>query len=658
MPLEISSELIPYVTRVARKYWYLGVLGIALSMAGGYVGYLAEKELRLRRKKRLQSKKYNKVNIGAIFGMDVGGTLTKIVYFEKDTDTADAGGSLSNSEHDKSMVDVVTQDGAEGLQIQRAISHDSSDGQGLRRRFNKSESNFQADDVRERRHSLTGNEGGAGGGGMVRNTSIGGSLAKLDAPDHQAALKELYEYMDSTKDGANNAYSDLLHDQGLSIYSSSLGGRLHFLNFETRNMVNAIDVISMHGEAFHNVRTIACTGGGAHKYAKEVEEFLAVKFEQMDELHCLIRGMHFSLTNVVDECYTYRRSEMAEAEGVKEYTERVSLPPSYFMKKKEQFPYLVVNIGTGVSIMKITAPGEYERVSGSSVGGGTYWGLCRLLLQNHAGGAGKQGLTTGANAFQDILKLAEKGDPSKVDMLVKDIYGGSYEELSSALDGDMVASSFGKLTMKEDPASGVGAGDIAIALLMMITNNLGQVAYLNAQLHGCKKIFFVGSFLRQNQVSCRRLSYAIDFWSKGAMEALFLVHEGYFGALGTFLGAALGKDVDKILLTNEYLGGGGGSSNDNGGAENNDDDDDDATFHMDAAPVGRSRAQSASTILVGESRARGGLGGHRPARASVSTGVPSLAASHLLFTQSLAGKAQAPGARRASGGVIRPHEQY
>ena len=31
------------------------------------------------------------------------------------------------------------------------------------------------------------------------------------------------------------------------------------------------------------------------------------------------------------------------------------------------------------------------------------------------------------------------------------------------------------------------------------------------------------------------------------MEALFLKHEGYFGALGTFLQSAFGEDVDKIL---------------------------------------------------------------------------------------------------------------
>lgn len=115
----------------------------------------------------------------------------------------------------------------------------------------------------------------------------------------------------------------------------------------------------------------------------------------------------------------------------------------------------------------------------------------------------------------------------------------------------MVASSFGKLVMKENPLEGVNEEDLALALLMMITNNIGQVAYLNAQLHNCNKIFFVGSFLRHNSISCRRLAFAIDFWSKGSMEALFSHHEGYFGALGTFLQSAFGDDVDKILL-NEY----------------------------------------------------------------------------------------------------------
>ena len=401
-----------------------------------------------------------------------------------------------------------------------------------------------------------------------------------------------------TKDSA------LLHDVGMSFYSSLLHGRLHFFHFETRNMVNAIDALAGNSDIAHNIRTIGCTGGGAHKFAKVVDDSLDIQFEQMDELGCLIRGMHFALTNVENECYTYRnafldavpetpspspaaragvgggdasapaaappvppsipelkgsgkaRSQslgggVSEAEelppeppaapksklwqkDVKEYTQRVEIPKGTVNSKVNQFPYLVVNIGSGVSILKINGPGQHERVSGSSVGGGTYWGLCRLLM-------------SGVTSYEEVLDKAETGDASEIDMLVRDIYGGGYDNIS--LSGSMVASSFGKLTMRDTPREGIREEDLAIALLMMITNNIGQVSYLNAKLHSCSKIYFVGSFLRHNQISCRRLAFAIDFWSKGTQEALFLQHEGYFGALGTFLQSAFGEDVDRVLNT-------------------------------------------------------------------------------------------------------------
>lgn len=183
---------------------------------------------------------------------------------------------------------------------------------------------------------------------------------------------------------------------------------------------------------------------------------------------------------------------------------------------------MLVTIGTGVSVLRVDGPRKHERVSGSTIGGGTFWGLMRLL--------------TDVEEFEDAMKLAEKGDPTKVDMMVGDIYGEDSDALEKlGLAADIVASSFGKLVSKEDPAKGLTQEDLARALLSLVTNNIGQVAYLNAKLHNTPRIYFVGSFLRHNMISQRRLSYAIDYWSKGEMEALFLEHEGYFGALGAFL---------------------------------------------------------------------------------------------------------------------------
>ena len=490
--------------------------------------------IRWRRKgegRRRRKKNDNDINVGGIFGMDVGGTLTKIVYFEATFDS-----ELTNA-------------------LRASTSNSGSGGAG------SSSSSDVLDDDSFNLVAKTTEEVKLEPSANSSTLKRSHSLKDLSTPDHQAALQQIYSYMDS----AQQHPKVYIRDETLSFYSPHLGGRLHFLLFETRNMMSAINVLSSTAIT-ENIRTVGCTGGGAHKYAHEFEEQLGITVTQQDELACLVRGMHFALTNVAGECYSYREDDIEVVSGassgapaatatqaasdasssphhppemksrwqkdVKEHTKKVFIPYDSLSAsngKSAQFPYLLVNIGSGVSILKVYGPGKFERVSGSSLGGGTYWGLCRLL--------------TRCESFEEVLDIAENGDATEVDMLVRDIYGGGYDGMN--LSGAMVASSFGKLVMKDNPRSGIKEEDLAIALLMMITNNIGQVSYLNAQVHSCSKIFFVGSFLRHNPISCRRLAFAIDFWSRGLMEALFLAHEGYFGALGSFLigGDLLAYDV-------------------------------------------------------------------------------------------------------------------
>mmetsp|Transcript_34617 Transcript_34617/g.80954 ORF Transcript_34617/g.80954 Transcript_34617/m.80954 type:complete len:225 (+) Transcript_34617:780-1454(+) len=83
--------------------------------------------------------------------------------------------------------------------------------------------------------------------------------------------------------------------------------------------------------------------------------------------------------------------------------------------------------------------------------------------------------------------------------------------------------------------AGASPADIASAILKMISNNIAQLAFLNARIHGVERIYFAGSFLRHNPISMGALSFAIDFWSKSKMKALFTRHEGYFGCIGSLL---------------------------------------------------------------------------------------------------------------------------
>lgn len=49
------------------------------------------------------------------------------------------------------------------------------------------------------------------------------------------------------------------------------------------------------------------------------------------------------------------------------------------------------------------------------------------------------------------------------------------------------------------------------------------------------RIYFSGFFIRNHAITMNTISYAVNYWSRGTMEALFLKHEGYLGAIGAFL---------------------------------------------------------------------------------------------------------------------------
>ena len=156
-----------------------------------------------------------------------------------------------------------------------------------------------------------------------------------------------------------------------------------------------------------------------------------------------------------------------------------------------------------------------------------------------------------------MLGMAEEGDNSAVDMLVGDIYGTDYGRMG--LRATTIASSFGKVFKKsregepkslDDGATSNGAStpkeptdrrkkfrqeDMSRSLLYAISNNIGQIAYLQAQRHNLEHIYFGGSFIRGHSQTMNTLSYAIKFWSNDTKNAYFLRHEGYLGSVGAFL---------------------------------------------------------------------------------------------------------------------------
>jgi len=226
----------------------------------------------------------------------------------------------------------------------------------------------------------------------------------------------------------------------------------------------------------------------------------------VDEMRALVRGVEFLIRHSPGECFSFKRYLFHEELEM-------------FTREPPKFPFLLVNIGSGVSILKVESGSRYTRVGGTSLGGGTFYGLSRAL--------------TGCTSFREALALAHQGKGSKVDLLVSDIYGRDYSSLG--LSGDTIAASFGKLA-KPSAYEQVSREDLTKAALVMITNNICSISHLYArQVLRVPSVVFVGNFLRNNLLAMRMLSYALTYWSGGTIEAIFLKHEGYFGAIGCFV---------------------------------------------------------------------------------------------------------------------------
>ena len=81
--------------------------------------------------------------------------------------------------------------------------------------------------------------------------------------------------------------------------------------------------------------------------------------------------------------------------------------------------------------------------------------------------------------------------PVDTDEQVKDIYGGDYEKFN--LKGSVVAASFGKLASMPNPKD-CAECDLALALLIMITQQIALIAFNIAKRHDMEgHIFFVGT---------------------------------------------------------------------------------------------------------------------------------------------------------------------
>ncbi|KAI3932148.1 hypothetical protein MKW92_000284 [Papaver armeniacum] len=291
------------------------------------------------------------------------------------------------------------------------------------------------------------------------------------------------------------------------------GGCLHFLKFDTRKINECLDFIDSkqlhHGGIYWRSFSEAASKNNAvikHTCTRtSSKERLGVNLDKEDEMDSLVAGANFLLKAIHHEAFTHM-------DGQKEFVQ---------IDENDLFPYLLVNIGSGVSIIKVDGNGSFQRVDGTHAGGGTYCGQGMFL--------------TGCKySFDELLELSQRGDNKLIDLLVGDI-DGKMDYSKIGLSASTIASSFGKVVSEKRKLKDYRHEDISLSLLRMISYNIGHIAYLNAKIYGLKRIFFGGYFIRGHACIMDTISYAVDFRSNGEEKALFLRHDGFLGALGAFM---------------------------------------------------------------------------------------------------------------------------
>ncbi|KEP60135.1 UNVERIFIED_CONTAM: fumble protein [Hammondia hammondi] len=261
---------------------------------------------------------------------------------------------------------------------------------------------------------------------------------------------------------------------------------IRFTYFHTKDVSSLLHFLKANGFAQPG-GVLRATGGGAHKFSALFLERLGVQLKKLDEMESIMKGL-VCLASSTDSVF---RFDLQKKQRIHVH---VTTP---------LYPFLVVNIGSGVSILKATSPSSFVRVTGTCIGGGTVLGLARLLFH--------------AKTFKQVVKLSQRGT-DLLDLKVGDLFGDAAG--SRCLPADTLASSFGRLYLMTSQEDGnllrknLRKEDVARSLIHMVSYNLGYLAYLVGTAHGVRRIFFAGKYINNHEFTMESITHGVNFYMR------------------------------------------------------------------------------------------------------------------------------------------------
>ncbi|KRX04741.1 hypothetical protein PPERSA_11797 [Pseudocohnilembus persalinus] len=314
------------------------------------------------------------------------------------------------------------------------------------------------------------------------------------------------------KKGINVEFTHLAH---LKIQTHS-DFDLYFEDFPSNDLTELFEFIDEQ-EISNFTQKFYITGGGAHKYEEVIKKRLGVQVIKVQEMQSLSYGLKV-LDMLLPNDSVYRFNQ--EKKQIE-----------YIEQSNWMFPLILVQIGSGVSILKVKNKDEFERVSGTSLGGNVFLGIAHLL--------------TGNNNFNQALKKASIGNNRNIDLFVSDIYK-QIQSVPEDIYGDSLCVSFGRVKQMLKEGKEIKTEDLLQSALQMVAFNISQIAFLVARIHKIDHIFFTGYFIKNHTDTIGCIEEAVNYFSKSQEQnkkAFFLKHDGFLGALGSFYVAATDSKI-------------------------------------------------------------------------------------------------------------------
>ena len=166
---------------------------------------------------------------------------------------------------------------------------------------------------------------------------------------------------------------------------------------------------------------------------------------------------------------------------------------------------IAVSLGTGTAMVLFNANSkEYTHIKGTGLGGGTFIGLSKALLN--------------ISDFQEISNLALRGVKKNIDLSVEEIVGGNI----GTLPASATASNFAKYSEQTEKA------DIALGIATMIAESITALAIEKCLRHKQKHIVFGGKF-SQLPIFKKHVENTTKLFN---ITAIFPEHSEYITVIG------------------------------------------------------------------------------------------------------------------------------